>query len=212
MPRVMWSTAGPACNACKRVWTLTRRWNLLPTPACMQIRVRVCAGLAHTTAIVIVAVHLTRCYGGARSRFEVLGSARTLVQLQVRSVQQRWCVIQFSLHVYIIFNRCIAVTTTSSSSSSILLMSRSLSQVAVAAMCAIIPLLELNGRLGEAAIDPQAGPAPHEYAGEQTHRPALQHAHGHTPYTTTSHALLLATPLSFYRYSSSHSSWHNVTL
>ena len=39
-------------------------------------------------------------------------------------------------------------------------------QVAAAALCALQPLLALNGRLGQAAADPDAGPAPHEYAGE----------------------------------------------
>jgi len=38
-------------------------------------------------------------------------------------------------------------------------------QIIAAALCAIIPLLQLNGRLGQAASDPDSGPAPHEFAG-----------------------------------------------
>ena len=42
-------------------------------------------------------------------------------------------------------------------------------QLVAALLCALIPVLELNGRLGE-TIDSDAGPAPHEYAGTRSGR------------------------------------------
>ena len=39
-------------------------------------------------------------------------------------------------------------------------------QILAAAQCAMTPFLELNGRLGQAATDPDSGPAPHEFAGK----------------------------------------------
>lgn len=40
-------------------------------------------------------------------------------------------------------------------------------QILAAAQCAMTPFLELNGRLGQAATNPDSGPAPHEFAGKK---------------------------------------------